>query len=494
MNFASWTFLGLFLPIVVLAFFLIDGPRRATLRQALLIAASLLFYGVSGLHNLGVLLASMAVNFGAGALLAGESARTLGSRRLILWGAVAANLGFLASFKFYALQADTFDGFLSSPAVLIPIGLSFITFHQIGFVVACYRRQVERPDLFTYLFFIAYFPHLVLGPILQYQPIRDQLKSGALARHSLENLAVGLAIVIFGLAKKVLIADQLGQPVDLLYSQAARGSDLNAMDAWYAAIGFQLQIFFDFSAYADIAIGLSRIFGVNLPINFDRPLFATDRFDLWRRWHITFVVFMRNHVFLPLVRHAKLPPMAALAVTGLLSGLWHGLGLTFVLWGLVQTVLLLGAHWRRQRRRRNLAPPGRAWLVWAIATTFLTTCLVGILFRSPNWQASVEIYGSLLPIEGGGAALSLAFLKTSDLAYLALAAAAGWIWPDTARFFARYWTALDPRPGARHDPALAHSGRVRFVLNPAWAIFMAALLLLVMVRLGEADRFVYVQF
>lgn len=498
MNFASWPFLALFLPLVLGGFFALRGPRAPGLRQTFLIAASLVFYGVSGLDNLALLGISILFNYGAGRLLAREPRLSLGARRLVMWSAIAANVALLAGFKYAALEAETFDGFLSSPRILIPLALSFITFQQIGFVVSCHRGQVKDPDFFTYLFFIAFFPQLILGPILQYPMIREQLRAGALARGSLDNVAIGLAILVYGLAKKVLLADPLSRPVDNVFTQASMGLDVSAADAWFAIAAFQLQLYFDFSGYADMAIGLGRMFGINLPINFDRPLHAVDRFDLWRRWHITFVTFMRGNVFLPLVRHWHFAPAAALAANGLLSGLWHGLGLTFLLWALIQTSLMLALHWRSKWRRRTPGGGGRLGLVWAIASTFAITCLVGAMFRSPSVAAAGEIYRSLFLLDVpdvGAAAPGLALVAPGDLAQLGLAAAIGWFWPDAQRLFARYWTAIDPRPAAAAPvPAGAAKGRIRFALTPAWGAAVALLLVAVLVRLAETDRFVYVQF
>lgn len=487
MSFASWTFLGLFLPAVLAIFYTISGRNAAGLRQAWLIAASLLFYGASGLTNLAVLSGSIALNYTAGVLLGRDLTR--GRRKMLLWFAVSVDIGLLLSFKWWALQSDDFGGFLSTPRILIPLALSFITFEQIAFLTACYRGRVKRPDFFSYLFFISFFPRLIMGPIVQYREISDQLSAGALARRSFDNVAVGFSIFMFGLAKKVLLADPLAGPVDALFSRAAQGENIAFTDAWFAVVAFYLQLFLDFSGYADMAIGLGRMFGMNLPINFDRPSHAVDRFDFWRRWHITFAMFMRNNVFIPLVRHAKFPPLAALAVTGMLSGLWHGLGWTFVVWGAVQTAIMMVAHVTGKRRRRHLANRSRLRLSSAIAATFLVTCLLAVLFRAPNWTAAGEIYGSLLDPEQ-----ELSWLRAQDLVALVLAFCAIWLWPDTSRFFGKYWTAIDQR-GERPQGDPSPTGlRIRFTLSHGWAVAFGLLVILVALEVGDARRFVYVQF
>ncbi len=507
MNFASWPFLAVFLPVTLLGFGLIRGERASYWRQLWLIGASLVFYGVSGPRNLAILVVSMIVNYSAGAWLARNQEAAKARRLLVLWAAIAFNLGLLTTFKWLALSDPARNGFSIAHTILIPLALSFITFQEIGFVAACARGQIRDPKAVDYVFFAVFFPHLVLGPILQFNDIRRQIDSGALARRSTQDLAVGLSIFVFGLTKKVLLADPLSRAVEPVFEAAASGGGPTTPELWFAIAAFQLQLYLDFSAYADMAIGLGRMVGVALPINFDAPLKAQDRFDLWRRWHISFVVFMRTNVFMPLVRHARLPVVAALFVTGVLSGLWHGLGWTFVLWGLLQAAILVVLHFRASARDKAERPAG-ARRLFGIAATFLVSCLVGALFRAPTLEAARVIYGGLvgLPDAAAAQAARAAVAKTwfteafphlgpgAGLA-LALAAFVAWIWPDPIRFFRRNWNATDPRPDSQaRSEAAARPGWVEFDLTPAWAVGMAVLTLMVLLHLSEAKRFVYVQF
>jgi len=216
-------------------------------------------------------------------------------------------------------------------------------------------------------------------------------------------------------------------------------------------------------------------------------LVARDRFELWRRWHITFAIFMRTHVFQPLVRRWRWPIPAALAATGLLAGLWHGLGPTFVIWGLLQTVILLIEHERRRRRR---AGPPRTWWrdLGAIAVTFATSCLIGGLFRAQTLEGAGRIYGSLT---GWTTTWSLDLLGTRAWVLIPLAALVAWGLPSSAQLFRRHWNALDPRPDAATAPAHALPA---FALTRTWAIGFALLFVLCLCLIGDARRFVYVQF
>jgi D-alanyl-lipoteichoic acid acyltransferase DltB (MBOAT superfamily) len=489
MNFVSWSFILLFLPVALLGFHALHGPSATRRRAIFLIGASILFYGLSGAHNALVAACSILVNLAAGGLLTRSGRYSGRARGAIMWAAVAFNVALLSAFKIAAVEATGPDGFRVAESVLIPLGLSYLTFQQIGFVVAAYRRQIAAFGLRDYLFFITFFPKIVMGPIVPFRNIAAQLAQGSLGKASRSDVAVGLAIFVMGLAQKLLLADQIAPAVDSVFL-AAQLSPITPAESWFAILAFQLQLYFDFVAYSDMAIGLARMFGMRLPINFDRPLVAIDRFDLWRRWHISFAMFMRGHVFVPLARRWRWPMAGALAATGILSGLWHGLGWTFVLWGLVQTAILLVAHQRRKRARRRgaLSPAGR---IRAIALTFLVSALVGGLFRSPTLASAANIYGALAGLVAAPDGATL--LGPRAWIMLPLCAIAAWGLPNSAQFFARHWNAIDLRPDAPAAPP--HPLRaLQFALTRNWAMATAVGFILCLMLIGDARRFVYVQF
>ena len=484
MNFASWTFLLLFLPAVLVAFHAVRGPNADAGRAGLMIAASMVFYLWAGVHNALVMAVSLTATYAAGRFVSDLTEDRERLRRTVMWTGVAANIGLLAAFKVGALTSAD-GGFRTLESVLIPLGLSYVTFQQIGFIVACRRGQILAPSLRDYLFFITFFPHLLLGPIVRFQDMARQLVARSLTRVDASDVGAGLSIFVFGLAQKVLLADQIAPAVDRIFL-AAQSGPISPVESWFGVVAFQMQLYFDFVAYADMAIGLARMFGIRLPINFDRPLFAVDRFDLWRRWHITFAIFMRTHVFQPLVRRHRMPIAAALAITGLLSGLWHGLGWTFLVWGLLQTALLLLVHERRRRARKAGTIAGPIWI--PVVLTFLTSCLIGALFRAPTLESAGHIYGALV---GLTAAWDFSLLGPRAIIMLPLCVLAAWGLPSSAQFFREVWTALDPRPDPVPQPV--HRLGV-FRLSPAWAVATAATLVICLCLIGEARRFVYVQF
>jgi D-alanyl-lipoteichoic acid acyltransferase DltB (MBOAT superfamily) len=491
-NFASTPFVLLFLPLVLAAFHALRGPRAGERRMALLIAASAVFYVSAGWQNALVLGGSLTGNYlAARGLLALEHP---GRRKALMWLAVLANVGLLLGFKIRILGGEGPDGFTAAEDVLLPLALSFVTFHQIGFIASIYRGTVRQVGLPAYLFFILFFPHLVMGPIVRYQDIAGQLERGALAKVDPRWVATGLAVFVLALVKKLVIANGLAGPGDEIFAAAQAGA-IATTEAWFAIACFQFQLFFDFTAYAEMAIGLAMMFGMRLPLNFDRPFFARDRADLWRRWHISFSTFMRWNVFMPLVRAWRWPIPAALALTGILSGLWHGLGLTFVVWGLLQTAILLALHFRNDRRRRSGRSGWPAPL--AIAATFLVTCLIGGLFRSPDLAMAGHLYGALAGLAGGEIDPDLAVAGWRGPALAALAAALIWLAPDFGQLFRGQWHYTELRAGAQPPPLHWAERAVRFEPGLRWGVVTGVALAAALVALasqGEASRFIYVQF
>jgi len=452
--------------------------------------ASAIFYGASGWSNLLVLAASITVNFLAGRTLLELASGMARQRRTVMWLAVAANVALLLTFKIRVLTAEGPDGFTVIEDVLLPLALSFITFQQIGFITGCYRGTITTVSLERYLFFVLFFPQLILGPIVRFEDFARQLDDDALGRVDPGWLATGISVFSLGLVKKAVLADLLAVPVDRVFAEAQQ-APIAMGEAWFAIVTFQFQMFFDFTAYAEMAIGLAMMVGMKVPLNFDCPLFARDRADLWRRWHISFATFIRGNVFLPLAKHWRWPVPAALAATGILSGLWHGLGPTFVLWGLLQTSILLFLHWRTDARRRTGRNPLPVPL--AIAATFLVTCLLGALFRSPTLATAANIYGGLLNVNS-----VVPLLLEMHWGYLsAFAAGLIWIAPDAGQIFRNHWRYTELRARPKPPPVHWCEGVMGFRPNAAWGVITALMLVAGLITIlvqDHAERFVYVQF
>ncbi|SEB06300.1 MBOAT family O-acyltransferase [Rubrimonas cliftonensis] len=336
MTFASPAFLTLFLPLAIIAVALGRRHGGAAGAMAAALAASLLFYALWDWRLLPLLAASILINHALGRRLAARP-----SRALLAIG-VAANLAALVWFK-YALFFGELVGLAapgSTAAVIVPLGLSFYTFQQIGYLVDVRRGHADPGDLLRYATFVSFFPQLVAGPIVRWRDLGPQLDRLGAVRLDDPAVERGVLLTVFGLAKKTLIADPIGAMIAPAWADPGA---MTAYDAWVAALGYGVQLLADFSAYGEIAVGLGLIMGVRLPVNFDAPYRATSVSDFWRRWHVTLGAFLREHVYIPLggARHGLPRCCLALGLTMLLAGLWHGAGWAFVLWGALHGAALI---------------------------------------------------------------------------------------------------------------------------------------------------------
>jgi D-alanyl-lipoteichoic acid acyltransferase DltB (MBOAT superfamily) len=324
MLFNSISFIFVFLPAVAVLFYVTPQPYRVYL----LLCASLIFYSYWDVRLTPLLIASILVNYVLGskvtdALAAGRN--TIAARFAI--AGVALNLGVLAFFKYRYFVADIFDLMTAPPSgrLVIPLAISFYTFQQISFLVDAWRGEVGRIPFIRYAAFVTFFPHLIAGPIFRHNELIPQFSRDERPR-ALTNLALGLSIFALGLFKKVWIADALSAYATPVFDIAREGGRLSAFDAWTGLFAYHFQIYFDFSGYSTMAIGLGKMLGIDLPLNFRSPYKADSIIEFWRRWHITLSRFLRDYLYIPLGgnRHGKARRYANLMITMGLGGLWHG--------------------------------------------------------------------------------------------------------------------------------------------------------------------------
>lgn len=505
MLFNSYLFLLVFLPLVLAGFYGVGHVAGRTGGLLWLVVASLIFYASWELSYLWLLLASLLFNYFSAVLIRKLSRY----RRLCLWIAVLANVGLLFYFKLViAVFGGNGAAFSTTHHILIPLGISFITFQQIAFLVDTYKGKLTEGSALEYVLFITFFPQLIMGPIVHYRELQPQFRSAGLFRWNPDNFSLGMCIFIVGLFKKVVLADSIAPFVDGVYGNVAQGERIAPVDAWAAALGFTLQIYFDFSAYSDMAIGLARMLNINLPVNFDAPYRAVNRFDYWRRWHISFGAFMRQYIFFPLARSKtlKVGHVGALAVTTLVSGFWHGLGATFIVWGALQSLLMLGVHYRGViAGKLGLSFRKRGFPWFSMLLTFLVTVLLGVLFRSSDLQVAFGMYEQMVIavhtiFAGDITALYQHIDRAVDrwvLINLVLMMLIVWGMPSTRCLFARHWTALDQRTSSPEKTApdlLPWFRHQAFGLTPRWAIIMAAMLCAALIFMSGTSRFIYYQF
>ncbi|MDD9905969.1 MAG: MBOAT family protein [Rhodospirillaceae bacterium] len=433
MLFNSQLFLLVFLPAALLAYYACRDQR--VLREWLLILASLIFYGYWEIRLVPLLLFSIAVNW-----LFSRVFQRFQRRVLVVLG-IVLNLAIIGVFKY----ADFFAGSLAWLAgsehqpwnIILPLGISFFTFQQISYLADRQKGTAPLYGFREYCLYVSFFPQLIAGPIVRHNEFIPQLTAVIDRAMLAERLSRGAAMLIVGLIKKVVLADTAGRIADPLFSAAAT-APLSFVDAWVATFAFTIQIYFDFSGYSDMAIGLALMFGFTLPVNFNAPYRAVSIQDFWRRWHITLSHFLRDYLYIPLGGNRFGPARQALAAiaTMFLGGLWHGAGWTFIAWGMWHGFgLAANAGWQRTGRRLN---PIVGW-----AVTMLFVMLSWVLFRAADFGDAASILHSLIGIHG----LSLAWGSyEANLAMLVVAALVALIGPTSQESvlkysFARPWVA-----------------------------------------------------
>lgn len=395
MLFNSYEFIFVFLPITVTVYFLLAKYKLPQLAKASLVVASLAFYSYWDIRYLPLLLGSIAFNYTIGSAI--ERTRN----KLLLGLGIIINLSLLGYYKYTIFFMHSFSELFSVslpvPNIILPLGISFFTFTQIAYIVDTYRGETERYSLLNYSLFVTIFPHLIAGPILYHKDMIPQFSIIKNFVFSQKNVAIGTSIFCIGLFKKVALADTLAPWVKLVFDNPDR---VSFFEAWIGSLGYAMQLYFDFSGYSEMAIGLGLMFNLSLPINFNSPYKATSIIDFWRRWHITLSTFLKNYLYIPMGgnREGEAKRMNNIILTMLIGGLWHGAGWTYIIWGGLHGIYLILNHfWRKT----GLSMPSLlAWLV-----TFISVVIAWVFFRANNvhdafslLQAMFGFKGIILPI------------------------------------------------------------------------------------------------
>lgn len=544
MLFNSQEFIFAFLPLTLLGFFVLGAWSRA-LALAWLTAASLFFYAWWRPLNVLIIAPSIAVNYllarGLLSLVAAGEQRLRSARWLLALG-IVFNVCFLGYFKYVNFLATIAHDLAGADFVLmevvLPLGISFITFQKIAFLIDVYGRRVQAFSFGSYALFVLFFPQLIAGPIVHYRELMPQFERAS-CRFEAEGFSAGATLFVMGLFKKAVMADGISVYVSPLFDAAAHGTPLSLAGAWIAALGFTLQLYFDFSGYSDMALGLARMVGVKLPPNFDSPFKATSIIDFWLRWHMTLTRFLTAYLYNPLVlwltrrrvaRGQKAMMGRATTVgafltllagptmlTMLVSGVWHGAGYLFVVWGLLHGLFVSVNHaWRLFAPRH--VPRAAALLSRSapgFVLTFLAVVAAMVFFRSANGAAARSILEGMLGLHGIGlpqalfapiaslAARTGGWLHaSSEMSATDLVSATAWVigllgvaWllPNSLQVLERFTPGLaTPR-----EPAFQPAGLRRLLVwSPtlAWAAAIGVLAAVSVARLGGQGEFLYWQF
>jgi alginate O-acetyltransferase complex protein AlgI len=525
MLFNSYEFLFVFLPAVFVGFFWI-AQNNQRLAAFWLAAASVFFYGYWNPIFVSLLLISIVSNYWAGQWV-GKTSDSGRYGKLVLGIVIAINLVVLAYFKyanFFLTAMGSIAGQSLTPLeIILPLGISFFTFTQIAFLVDVHRKIANEYSFIHYLLFVTYFPHLIAGPVLHHKQMMPQFASEKTYRINWENIAIGASIFTLGLAKKVLIADSLAPIADSVFDATHNGARIMLIEAWIGALAYSFQLYFDFSGYSDMAIGLSRMFNVRLPLNFDSPYRATSIIDFWRRWHMTLSAFLRDYLYLPLGgnRHGKFRRYFNLMVTMLLGGLWHGANWTFVVWGGLHGLFLIVNHgWRGFLAQVGWRWRRPTWIgrLFAWALTFCCVVVGWVFFRAENFADAQSLLAGMISFNGisvsdtgFGKLLSdyiaspvvlngfipliekSTAMHTSEVILIVLiAASCAWLFPNTQQMCAGRTPAWDETRVERAFPArLLYD---KWATNTPWALFLGVVLALSISGFNRASAFLYFQF
>ena len=393
MVFSSVIFLFYFLPITLFLYFAV---RRIKYKNIVLLMASMFFYAFGEPVYIFIMLASIAINYLSGVLI--DKAKKTANRRIILVVSVILNIGIMVYFKYIDFFIDILnksvgmikkDFYISAIGVALPIGLSFFTFQGLSYVIDVYRRDIPPQKSFLKLaLYISMFPQLVAGPIVRYKNIMDEIDS---RKTTESDLRLGISRFIIGISKKVMIADILAGVADKAFSLG--GQQLEPMTAWLGAICYMLQIYFDFSGYSDMAIGIGHILGFTFPENFDQPYTAGSVSSFWRKWHISLSGWFRDYLYIPLGGNRKGNVYINLLIVFICTGLWHGANYTFVFWGLWHGTFIIVERLLRNRGLKIKLP-----VVGNLYTLFVV--LIGwVFFRAPGLGSGIRYIRSMFGVQ-----------------------------------------------------------------------------------------------
>lgn len=516
MLFNSYFFILVFLPVTLLVFFALgrNGGRRVAVGW--LVAASLFFYGWWNPAYLGLIIASILFNYSVGTILGNERRRPTTRKGALMVG-IAANLAVLAYYKyanffFQNLNAAMGTGY-DLTGIILPLGISFFTFTQIAFLVDAYRGEAREYNFLHYALFVTYFPHLIAGPVLHHKEMMPQFGHASIFRFDALNFSAGLTYFVLGLFKKVVIADSIAGFASPVFAAAATGASLSMLDAWGGALAYTFQLYFDFSGYSDMAIGLALMMGVRLPLNFDSPYKAVNIIDFWRRWHMTLSRFLRDYLYIPLggSRHGNGRRYANLMATMLLGGLWHGAGWTFIVWGALHGGYLVINHaWHFVRRKLGHDLKRSTWWGRGLATlvTFLAVVVGWVFFRADSFSTAERMLSAMFisPLSGATPfyaeiiqasqlAKWLGLLGVKPAPELLLAAALSvltaitFFMPNTQQIMGRYYWAPHKSVETAPPGVTGHWAPSRI-----WALGIAVAGVWALLGLTEVSEFLYFQF
>ncbi len=492
MLFNSYVFIFAFLPVVLLGFYGLKTAGNNNLSIIWLVLASVFFYAYFEPKYVFIIAASIVCNFYCGKILSKYS-----NRKLTLILGITFNVLLLVYYKYAGLLTVTVNDYffpVSIIQVALPIAISFFTFQQIAYLVDCYRGESENYSFSHYLLFVTFFPQLIAGPIVHHKEMLPQFGQ---TKHALDwqNIAVGLSIFIFGLFKKVVLADNIAQYSSPVFNAAEIGQEITPWDAWIATLAYTLQLYFDFSGYSDMAIGIARMFGIKLPINFNSPLKSKSISEFWRRWHITLSRFLRDYLYITFGgnRKGRVRQYTNLLLTMLIGGIWHGAGWNFLLWGGLHGIMLVINH--LFKTFVNVKIPA----LISIAITFICVAVVFVPFRASTFEACWNLYQVMFNIDtifsylAAGSLETAIVVKKEAFPWIMGALVVVFLAPNTQEIHRKFQPALD-FVQTKIGYSTFISNKAAWQPNSLWLWINGALFLAVYIEMSSISEFIYFQF
>ncbi|TDF37291.1 MBOAT family protein [Alteromonadaceae bacterium M269] len=514
MLFNSYEFLLIFLPLCLATYLLVLKKAGQYASFIHLIIFSIGFYSYwNPIYTL-LLASSVIINFYYAKLL-----NSTQNKALLALG-VGINLGALGYYKYFNFIVDNISYITNETyhfdQVFLPLAISFFTFQQIAYLVDSYKGGAIEENFVKYTLFVTFFPQLIAGPIVHHKDMLPQFNANIDVDKVHHNIALGLSIFALGLFKKTILADGVSEYATPIFNAAESGETLDFFSAWGGALAYSFQLYFDFSGYSDMAIGIARMFGIILPLNFYSPYKASNISQFWRRWHMTLSRFLRNYVYIPLGgnRDGNIRKQRNLLITMLLGGLWHGAGWNFVIWGgLHGAYLVIQSYWSELISERIKSQKMYVFFAWLV--TMFAVVIAWVFFRAPTLDGALSLLSSMfgqqgvsvpnaiyvrlsfldtLGISGNGASGAI-FVQTWAWIILCLAIAVSM--PNTQDIFSRFNASLSNLSFDRTDacwPLLNSVQRFRWRSSKRWAFASALAFSLGILTLFEVSEFLYFQF
>lgn len=525
MLFNSYIFIFAFLPITFATYFFLAKHKNGEAAITFLVIASLFFYGWWNPAYLILILLSIGVNYFIGeSILRCHTPVRLQKSKLLLITGIVFNLALLGYYKYANFVIENanfiFGSDIHISQIILPLAISFFTFQQVAYLIDAYKGITKEFRFTHYALFVTFFPQLIAGPIVHHKEMLPQFTKQDSMKPRLDNVIIGLIIFILGLFKKIVFADSIAGYSTQVFEGAASGEPISFFVAWGGALAYTFQLYFDFSGYSDMAIGIARIFGIHLPLNFSSPYKSLNIIEFWRRWHMTLSRFLRDYVYFTFGgnRKGNVRRYINLLATMLLGGLWHGAGWTFILWGGLHGLYLVinhAWHFLKQKAQLEYFDQKPLWRGFCWLLTFVSIVNAWVFFRATTFDSAIEILQGMYGFNsialpnavlarlggvsdifrklggtsylGGGTQLILTYIWVVILLIVSL------LMPNTQQIMKLYWVYKSERGNALFDKGV-FSNTLIFRYTFIWAFGMATALVISIFGLTRVSEFLYFQF